>query len=87
MLATERQSIIERSQATRAAVSVAVVLAFATTIFIAGQIRIPLWFTPVPITLQTFVVYLGAAWLGPARGVSGPLVFALAAAAGLPLAG
>ena len=85
MLATERQPIAARSPVTAALTNTAVVLAFATTIFIAGQIRIPLPFTPVPITLQTFAVYLGAAWLGAGRGVAGPLVFAAVAAAGLPV--
>ena len=85
MLATERQPIDERSFVSAALANTAIVLAFATTIFIAGQIRIPLPFTPVPITLQTFAVYLGAAWLGAGRGVAGPLVFALVAAAGLPV--
>ena len=85
MLATDRQLISERSQASIAVANTATILVFAMTIFIAGQIRIPLPFTPVPITLQTFAVYLGAAWLGAGRGVAGPLVFAIAAGAGLPV--
>lgn len=85
MLATEREPLAQRSLASAAVVNAAVVVAFATVIFIAGQIRIPLPFTPVPITLQTFAVYLGAAWLGSARGVAGPLLFAAAAGAGLPV--
>lgn len=85
MLATQRQPLAERSFASVFVVNAALVVAFATAIFIAGQIRIPLPFTPVPITLQTFAVYLGAAWLGAGRGVGGPLVFAAAAAAGLPV--
>ena len=82
MLATERQPLAERSLVSAAVANAAIVVAFATVIFIAGQIRIPLWFTPVPITLQTFAVYLGAAWLGSVRGVAGPLLFAIVAAAG-----
>ncbi len=85
MLATDRQLIRERSPASIAVTNTATILVFATTIFVAGQIRIPLPFTPVPITLQTFAVYLGAAWLGAGRGVAGPLVFAIAAGAGLPV--
>jgi len=85
MIATERQPIAQRSLASTVATNTAVVVAFAATIFIAGQIRIPLPFTPVPITLQTFAVYLGAAWLGSARGVAGSLLFATAAAVGLPV--
>lgn len=85
MLATRRYSLDERSAVSAALANSAVVLAFATTIFIAGQIRIPLPFTPIPITLQTLAIYLGAAWLGSGRGVAGPLLFAGAAAAGLPV--
>ena len=85
MLATERDSIDARSPASAALVNVSTVVVFAGAIFLAGQVRIPLPFTPVPITLQTFVVYLGAAWLGAGRGVAGPLLFVTAAAAGLPV--
>jgi biotin transport system substrate-specific component len=85
LLATERQTLAERSLVSAVAINAAVVVAFAAVIFMAGQIRIPLPFTPVPITLQTFAVYLGAAWLGSARGVAGPLLFAGAAAVGLPV--
>jgi biotin transport system substrate-specific component len=45
---------------------------------------IQLWFTPVPITGQTFAVLLGAAALGWRRALSGMLVYALAGLAGLP---
>ena len=85
MLVAERPPIAERSVAAAAVSNAAIVVAFATAIFIAGQIYIPLPFTPVPITLQTFTVYLGAAWLGAGRGVGGPLLFTVAAAAGLPV--
>jgi biotin transport system substrate-specific component len=85
MPASQTTVIRERSLAAAALANAAIVLAFAATIFIAGQVRIPLPFTPVPITLQTFAVYLGAAWLGAGRGVGGPLVFAVAAASGMPV--
>jgi biotin transport system substrate-specific component len=52
---------------------------------VAAQIRIPLPWTPVPITLQTMIVYLGAAWLGSSRAVSGILIYAGLAAVGLPV--
>lgn len=85
MLATQRDPLAEQSLASAAFVNAVVVVAFTAVIFIAGQIRIPLPFTQVPITMQTFAVYLGAAWLGAGRGVSGPLLFAVAAASGLPV--
>lgn len=85
MLVAERVPIATRSVAAVVVANAAVVVAFATAIFVAGQIYIPLPFTPVPITLQTFAVYLGAAWLGAGRGVAGPLLFTVVAAAGLPV--
>jgi len=49
-----------------------------------AQIAIPLSFTPVPLTGQTFAVLLSVAALGPARGVLGMLVYALVGMAGVP---
>jgi biotin transport system substrate-specific component len=47
---------------------VALVIAAAVLTGIAAQISIPLPFTPVPISLQTFTVLLAGAALGPIRG-------------------
>jgi len=66
----------------------AAVFAFLT--ILSAQIRIPLPFTPIPMTLQTFIVplagaFLGAAWgsvsmlLYLALGITGINVFAAAA--------
>ncbi|GAA3390254.1 biotin transporter BioY [Cryptosporangium minutisporangium] len=49
-----------------------------------AQIAIPLSFTPVPLTGQTFAVLLSVAALGPARGILGMLVYALVGMAGVP---
>ena len=51
---------------------------------IAAQIAIPLPFTPVPISLQTFTVLLSAAALGPMRAAAAMLVYLLAGMAGVP---
>jgi biotin transport system substrate-specific component len=56
----------------------------AAFVGLAAQVSIPLGFTPVPVTLQTFAVLLSAAALGPARGVLGMLVYLLAGMAGVP---
>lgn len=54
----------------------------------SAQIAIPLPFTPVPLTLQTFAVLVGAASLGATRSVlAQTLYFALAAAGAPVLAG
>jgi biotin transport system substrate-specific component len=50
----------------------------------AAQIRIPLPFTPVPITGQTFAVLLVGASLGSTRGGMSLLLYLALGAAGLP---
>jgi biotin transport system substrate-specific component len=49
-----------------------------------AQIAIPLPFTPVPITLQTFTVLLAGAALGPLRGGASMLLYVAVGAAGVP---
>jgi biotin transport system substrate-specific component len=51
---------------------------------LAAQISIPLPFTPVPITLQTFTVLLAGAALGPLRGAASMLLYLVVGAAGAP---
>ncbi len=60
-------------------------VAFAATLALAAQVRIPLPFTPVPITLQTLVLYAGAAWLGRRATLSGLALYVGLAVLGLPL--
>jgi biotin transport system substrate-specific component len=50
------------------AVSTALVVGFALLTALMAQIRIPLGFTPVPITGQTFAVLLSGAALGSTLG-------------------
>jgi biotin transport system substrate-specific component len=49
---------------------------------LAAQVSIPLPFTPVPITLQTFTVLLAGAALGPLRGTASMLLYLGVGAAG-----
>ena len=63
---------------------VALVVAAAALTGIAAQISIPLPFTPVPISLQTFTVLLAGAALGPIRGGAGMLLYMVAGMAGVP---
>lgn len=51
----------------------------------SAQIVIPLPFTPVPITGQTFGVLLTAAALGPARGAMSMALYLVLGIAGLPI--
>ena len=51
----------------------------------SARVSIPLWFTPVPITLQTFVVMLAGAALGSRRGALVMLLYLAEGASGLPV--
>src|SRR4029434_4498974 len=51
---------------------------------LTAQVSIPLPFTPVPLTLQTFSVLLVGAALGSVRGASSMALYLLAGMAGVP---
>jgi biotin transport system substrate-specific component len=61
--------------------------AVAATAFLAicAHISVPLYFTPVPLTLQTFAVILIGIALGPALGFSTMVLYLAEGAAGLPV--
>lgn len=56
----------------------------AAFVGLAAQIAVPLPFTPVPLTLQTFAVLLAGASLGSARGLASMLLYAVAGLVGVP---
>lgn len=58
-------------------------LALATAL--SAQVRLPLPFSPVPVTLQTFVVLLGGAILGARAGVAGQVLYLGLGVAGVPV--
>jgi biotin transport system substrate-specific component len=62
----------------------ALVIGAAAVTGLAAQVSIPLPFTPVPISLQTFTVLLSGAALGPARGGAAMLLYLFAGMAGIP---
>jgi len=62
----------------------ALVLGAAVLTGLAAQVSIPLPFTPVPISLQTFTVLLSGAALGPIRGGLGMVLYLVAGMAGVP---
>lgn len=68
----------------RTAVTIALMLGFALLTAAAAQIAIPLPFTPVPITGQTFAVLLGGAALGSWAGAGSQLIYVGMGALGLP---
>jgi biotin transport system substrate-specific component len=62
----------------------ALVAGSAAFVGLSAQVAIPLPFTPVPLSLQTFAVLLSAAALGPARAAAGMLLYLVAGMAGVP---
>ncbi len=60
------------------------VITGAAFVGLAAQVAIPLPFTPVPLTGQTFAVLLTAAALGMWRGVASMSLYAVAGLAGVP---
>lgn len=64
---------------------VALTLAGTAFITVAGYIAIPLWFTPVPISLATFAVLLTGAALGPLRGSASAGIYLALGLVGVPL--
>ncbi len=66
------------------AVTSGLVIGFALLTALAAQIVIPLPFTPVPITGQTFSVLLAGAALGSTMGSASMLLYVGLGAAGLP---
>jgi biotin transport system substrate-specific component len=56
----------------------------AAFVGLAAQIAIPLPFTPVPLTLQTFAVLLTGAALGSLRGVLSMTLYAVVGVLGVP---
>ncbi len=64
--------------------SAALVAGGAALVGLSAQIAIPLGFTPVPLSLQTFSVLLVGAVLGSKRGAASMALYALAGVAGVP---
>ncbi len=60
-------------------------VAASALVAICAHISIPLYFTPVPITLQTFAVLLIGLTLGPTLGFSALALYLAEGAMGLPV--
>jgi biotin transport system substrate-specific component len=74
----------ELTAAGSAARTVALVIGGAAFVGLAAQISIPLPFTPVPVTGQTFAVLLTGAALGTSRAIWSMALYLLAGVAGIP---
>lgn len=64
--------------------SLALIVAFSLLTALAAQVVIPLPWTPVPITGQTFAVLLTGALLGPRLGALAMIAYLIEGASGLP---
>lgn len=65
--------------------AVVAVIGFAALTAAAAQYRIPLGFTPVPITGSTFAVLLSGAALGMRLGAASQILYLVLGAVGLPV--
>jgi biotin transport system substrate-specific component len=63
---------------------VALVVGFALVTAAAAQVRLPLGFTPVPVTGQTLAVLLAGGVLGWKRGAASQALYVALGAVGLP---
>ena len=75
----------ERPLVVQIALEVGLAAAFAAAPIVAAKVRLPLWFTPVPLTLQTLVVLLAGGFLGPRVGAVSQLGYLLMSLLGLPV--
>ncbi len=83
-IATPAPRVLADYAARTTIAQIALVLGGAAFVGIAAQIAIPLPFTPVPLTLQTFAVLLVGAALGSLRGVLSMGLYALMGVVGVP---
>ena len=65
--------------------TVALVITFAALTAVAAQVRIPLGFTPVPMTGQTFAVLLTGAAFGWRGGAAAQALYVAVGLAGFPV--
>lgn len=85
MVDVHAPAVWRRSAATRAAADAVLILAGSVLVALSAQVVVPLPFTPVPITGQTFGVLFVGALLGSRRGALALGAYLLEGAAGLPV--
>lgn len=78
---TEQQIALARTDR----LTVVKVVGFALALAAAAHVAIPLPGTPVPFTLQPFLVVLAGLWLGPRAAVASMVLYLAAGAAGAPV--
>ena len=65
--------------------SVGIAVAGSALVAVCAHVSIPLWFTPVPVTLQPFAVVLLGLLLGPQLAFATMVAYLAEGAAGLPV--
>jgi biotin transport system substrate-specific component len=63
---------------------ISLVLGFTFLMILSAYVRIPLFFTPVPVTMQTLIVYLGITFLKK-RAIFSQAMYIFLGAIGLPV--
>ncbi|MCL1868924.1 MAG: biotin transporter BioY [Promicromonosporaceae bacterium] len=84
LAATPARTLVEVLPAGRVRSAVAVV-AGAAVVALLGQVAVPLWFTPVPLSLGTLAVLGVGAALGPRLAAYSIGLFAVAGVVGAPV--
>ena len=82
---SNRSTIIDRVVPRSLVADIALVVAGAVLIYLSTFVAIPLGFTPVPLTGQTFAVLLSASALGLNRGTLATLLYAVVGWLGAPV--
>ena len=80
-----RTAASERSLAAQLALEIGVTASFVVAMVASAHLRLPLPFTPVPLTLQTLVVLLAGACLGPRLGFVAATSYLVLSLQGLPV--
>jgi len=80
-----RTSVLTSARVGRLALRLAAVVALAGVVALSAQVRLPLPFTPIPVTLQTGAVLLSGALLGPWLGLAATALYLAAGWLGLPV--
>ena len=83
-LATPAPRVIADYVASTKVANLALIAGGAAFVGLSAQVIIPLPFTPVPLTLQTFAVLLVGAALGSWRGMASMVLYAAVGTAGVP---
>ena len=78
-------SDVANSATQRSLRTAGVILAGSTFVALSSHVSLPLWFTPVPLTLQPFAVLLLGLLLGPEMAAATLSLYLLEGAAGLPV--